>query len=163
MQKHYPAHWGMLLIVLSTLLTAWFVWLAVAEFKQGSTSSIWVGLYLLALVFGCALFTIRGYTVTPDAILVQRLLWSTRLPLAGLQSARFEPLRLWGRIHIRIGNGGFFSFSGWNYNPRLGFYRVFVTDHRRIVLLRYPNRTVAISPASPEEFVHDLTVASHLA
>jgi len=161
MQKHYSAHWGWLLIVLSTLLTAGCMWVAVAEFKQGSTSSIWMGLYLLALVVGCALFTIRGYTITPDAILVHRLLWATRLPRAGLQSAQFGPIR--PRINIRIGNGGFFSFSGWNYNPRLGLYRVFLTDHRRIVLLRYPNRAVAISPAAPEEFVRDLALASHAA
>ena len=161
MQKHYNAHWGWLLIVLSTLLTVWFVWLAIAELRQGSTSSNLVGLWLLALVVGCALFTIRGYTVTPDAILVQRLLWAIRVPLADLQSVQFGPIR--PRFNIRIGNGGFFSFSGWNYNPRLGLYRVFVTDHRRIVLLRYPNRNVAISPAAPEEFVHDLTVARYLA
>jgi hypothetical protein len=156
MQKHYNAHWGWLLIVLSTLLTVWFVWLAISEFKQGTTSSNWMGLYLLALVVGCALFTIRGYTITPDAILVHRLLWATRLPRAGLQSAQFGPIR--PRINIRIGNGGFFSFSGWNYNPRLGLYRVFLTDHRRIVLLRYANRAVAISPAAPEEFIHDLAI-----
>ncbi len=110
MQKHYNAHWGTLLIVLSTLLTVLLVWLAIAEFKQGTTSANWVGLYLLALVVGCALFTIRGYTITPDAILVHRLFWATRLPRAGLQSAQFEPFRLRG--NIRIGNGGFFSFSG---------------------------------------------------
>ena len=160
MQKYYPAHWGILLIVLSSLLTAACVWVAVAEFKQGTTSSNWMGLYLLALVVGCALFTIRGYTLTPDAILVHRLLWATRLPRAGLQSAQFVPVR--PGCSIRIGNGGFFSFSGWYYNTRLGLYRVFVTDHRRMVFLRYPNRLVAISPAAPEEFVHDLTVASHL-
>src|ERR1039457_3507670 len=160
MQKYYKAHWGTLLIVLSTLLTVWFLWLGFSEFKKGSTSANLVGLWLLALVVGCALFTIRGYTVTPDAILVQRLLWATRLPRAGLQSVQFGPVR--PRINIRIGNGGFFSFSGWNYNPRVGLYRVFVTDHRRIVLLRYTNRTVAISPAAPEEFVHDLTAATHL-
>jgi hypothetical protein len=77
-----------------------------------------------------------------------------------LQSAQFVPVR--PGCSIRIGNGGFFSFSGWYYNTRLGLYRVFVTDHRRMVFLRYPNRLVAISPAAPEEFVHDLTVASHL-
>jgi hypothetical protein len=161
MQKHYQAHWGWLLIVLSTLLTAGCVWFALAEFQQGSTSSIWMGLWLLALVVGCALFTIRGYTVTPDAILVHRLLWATRLPRAGLQSAQFVPVR--PGCSVRIGNGGFFSFSGWYYNTRLGLYRVFVTDHRRMVFLRYPNRLVAISPAAPEEFVHDLALASHAA
>src|ERR1017187_1555141 len=161
MRKYYPAHWGILLIVLSTVLTAWFLWGAFFEFKQGTTSANLVGLWLLALIVGCALFTIRGYTITSDAILVHRLFWATRLRRGGFQSARFEPFRLRG--NIRIGNGGFFSFSGWNYKPGLGFCRVFVTDHRRIVLLRYPNRLVAISPAAPEEFVHDLTVAGHLA
>ena len=161
MRKYYPAHWGMLLIVLSTLLTVLCVGLAISEFRQGSTSSIWVGLYLLALVAGSTLFTIRGYTIIPDAILVHRLLWATRLPRAGLQSAQFVPVR--PGCSIRIGNGGFFSFSGWYYNTRLGLYRVFVTDHRRMVFLRYPNRLVAISPADPEVFVHDLTAASHLA
>lgn len=161
MQKHYQAHWGWLLIILSTSLTTACMWSAFAEFKQGSTSSNWVGLWLLALVVGCALFTIRGYTITPDAILVHRLFWATRLPRAGLQSAQFEPFRLRG--NIRIGNGGFFSFSGWNYKPGLGLCRVFITDHRRVVLLRYPNRLVAISPAAPEEFVRDLALASHAA
>src|ERR1035438_6377101 len=82
------------------------------------------------------------YTITPDAILVRRLFWNTRLPLAGLQSARVElSPRRWG---IRIGNGGFFSFSGFHYTPGLGLWRVLVTDHRRLVVLRYPNPMVAI-------------------
>lgn len=158
--KRYKAHWGMLLIVLSSLLTAWCLGLAFVEFKQGGTS-FWTGLWLVALVVGCVLFTIRGYTVTPDAILVHRLLWATRVPRAGLQSAQVEPISLWGGI--RIGNGGFFSFTGWNYRPGSGFCRVYLTDRRRVVVLRYPNRKVAVSPAAPEEFVHDLAVPSHVA
>ena len=101
--KRYKAHWGMLLIVLSSLLTAWCLGLAFVEFKQGGTS-FWTGLWLVALVVGCVLFTIRGYTVTPDAILVHRLLWATRVPREGLQSAQVEPISLCGGI--RIGNGG---------------------------------------------------------
>jgi hypothetical protein len=158
--KRYEAHWGTLLVVVSSLLTALFLGLAFVEFKHGGTS-FWVGLWLLALVVGCALFAIRGYTVTPDAILVHRLLWSTRLPRAGLQSARVESLPIW--LVIRIGNGGFFSCTGWRYSPRLGFYRVFVTDRRHAVVLRYTNRTVVVSPTAPDEFVHDLAVPSRVA
>ena len=145
-----------MLVILSTLLTALCLGNAFAEFRHGGAESR-VGWLLVALVVGCALFIIRGYTVTPDAILVQRLFWNTRLPLAGLQSARVERTpRPWG---IRIGNGGFFSFSGFHYTPGLGFWRVLVTDHRRLVMLRYPNLMVAISPAAPEDFVQDLAVA----
>ena len=92
--KHYKAPWSPLLVSLSTLLTAVCLGNAFAEFRHGGAES-WVGWLLVALVVGCALFTIRGYTVTPDAI----------------------------------------------------------------VMLRYPNRMVAISPAAPEDFVHDLALA----
>jgi hypothetical protein len=103
---------------------------------------------------GCALFSIRGYTVAPEELLVHRLLWSTRIPLVGLQSARRESLPWWRGI--RIGNGGFFSFTGWRYGPGLGLYRVFVTNQPDRVVLRYPNRTVVVSPSPPEDFVREL-------
>jgi hypothetical protein len=53
---------------------------------------------LLAIVGCCALFTVRGYTVTPDA-----MPWSIRA----------------------FGNEGFFSLSGFYYNKLLGAYRAF--------------------------------------
>jgi hypothetical protein len=154
--KHYEAHWGPSLVVLSTLLTALCLGLAFAEFRREGISA-WVGWLLVGLVFGCALFAIRGYTVAPEELLVHRLLWSTRVPLAGLQSARRESLPWWRGI--RIGNGGFFSFTGWRYSPGLGLYRVFATNSRDRVVLRYPSRTVVVSPASPDDFVRELSPA----
>ena len=113
----------------------------------------------VALALGCALFTIRGYTITPDAILVHRLLWSTTLARAGLESARFVPHAM--RWSIRtFGNGGFFSFSGFYWNKALGAYRAYVTDPARTVVLHYrTSRTVLLSPAAPQDFVHDLGVS----
>jgi len=157
--KHYKAHWGTSLIVVSSLSTVVCLGIAFVLFKHGGTA-LWLGLSLLALIVGCALFAIRGYTVTPDAMLVHRLLWMTRLPLAGLQSARFEPNAM--RWSIRtFGNGGFFSFSGFYRNKLLGAYRAFVTDRHQTVVLRYGGRTVVVSPSAPEEFAHELV--SHAA
>jgi hypothetical protein len=153
--KHYKAYWSPFLIIMSTLLTALCLGLAFAEFRRHGASA-WVGWLLVALVIGCALFSIRGYTVAPEEVLVHRLLWSTRVPLAGLQSARREAHPWWRGI--RIGNGGFFSFTGWRYSPGLGFYRVFVTNQPDRVVLRYPNRTVVVSPSPPEDFVRELAV-----
>ena len=155
--KHYKAHWGALLVVMSTLLTALCLGLACAEFTRHGASA-WVGWLLLALVAGCALFSIRGYTVTPEAILIHRPLWTTRVPLAGLQSARRESVSMWRGI--RIGNGGFFSFTGWRYSPGLGLYRVFVTNGADRVVLRYPDRTVVVSPSPPEDFVRALAAGT---
>jgi hypothetical protein len=112
----------------------------------------------LGILFGTALFTIRGYSISSDSILVHRLLWSTVLPRAGLEWAQVEPDAMRGSLRT-FGNGGAFSFTGFYYNKRLGSYRAYVTDPRRTVVLRYANRRVVLSPASPEDFASDLALA----
>ncbi len=120
----------------------------------------WVVLLPFTIIAGGALFTIRGYMVTPDAVLVHRLFWTTRLPLTGLQSARFEPDAMSASIRT-FGNGGLFSFSGFFRNKALGTYRAFVTDPNRTVVLRFPSRTVVVSPSTPEDFVHEIGILKH--
>lgn len=128
---------------------------AIAMLLSGRAIRLWIALIPLVIVFGGALFTIRGYTVTADAILIHRLFWMTRLPLAGLQSAQFDPNAM--RCSIRLlGNGGLFSFAGFFRNKPLGIYRAFVTDPRQAVVLRFPARTVVVSPSDPERFVHQI-------
>jgi len=115
----------------------------------------WLAFLPLALVIGSAPFTIRGYSITSEAIMVHRLFWTTQLPIAGLQSVRFNPEAMSGSIRT-FGNGGMFSFTGFFRNKLLGSYRAFVTDPHRTVVLHYVSRTIVISPATPEEFVRDL-------
>ncbi len=126
--------------------------IAIVWRAHGFTWAAWAP---LGIIFGAALFTIRGYAVSPDVILVHRLFWKTRVPLAGLQSVRFEPDAMLGGIRT-FGNGGLFSFSGFFWNKTLGVYRAFVTDSRRAVVLRFPGGTVVVSPAAPEDFVREL-------
>ena len=120
----------------------------------------WLALAPLVMVFGGALFTIRSYSIQGDVILVHRLFWDTPLPVAGLLSAQADPAAMRGSLRL-CGNGGMFSFTGLFRNKTLGNYRAFVTDSRRAVVLRYPGRTVVLSPAEPEEFVRELPVADH--
>ena len=149
--KTYKAHWGIPLIIISSLITILFADLA---YDAAIHARVVSGMLLLAFLIGCALFTIRGYTVTPDAILIQRLFWATRLPLTGLQSAKFEPRAM--RWSIRCGNGGAFSITGFYWSKSLGIYRAFVTDLRRTVVLRFTSRTVVVSPSTPAEFAREL-------
>ncbi|MGA2853961.1 MAG: PH domain-containing protein [Verrucomicrobiota bacterium] len=154
--KYHKAPWSPLLILMSIGLTILCGGMAFRFFVRGNSMEIMIGVGMLAITFGCALFTIRGYTITQNALLVHRLLWNTRLSLGGLKSAQFELGAMrWG---IRCGNGGFFSFTGLFYNRKLGFHRAFVTDHIRTVVLRYIHRTVVVSPADPEAFVRDLAI-----
>ena len=163
--KRYAAPWSKLLIVMSMLVTVLClgisatVWWESAA-KRPSSPPCWLAVLPLVILFGAAPFTIRGYAITPDAILVHRLLWDTQLPRVGLESAQVEPDAM--RRSLRtFGNGGGFSFSGFYYNKRLGSYRAFVTDLHRTVVLRYAKRRVVVSPAAPEDFVRDLAVPGH--
>lgn len=154
--NYYKAPWGLSLIIVSSLLTVLCLGAAYMSCMQ---SHPLFALLMLALPASFALFSIRGYTVTPDAILIHRLFWATRLPLAGLQSARFQPRAM--RWSMRCGNGGFFSITGFFRSKLLGNYRAFVTDLRQTVVLRYTGHTVVVSPFSAQEFVHELVATQH--
>lgn len=156
--KNYKAPWGTLLIVVSSLTTVLCVGIAGAFVAIGHGALPWVAALPLGLLATAVLFTIRGYAVTSDAILVRRLLWTTRLPLTGLQSVQFQPDAMHGSIRA-FGNGGLFSFTGFFSSRALGGYRAYVTDVHRTVVLRFASSTVVVSPSAPEEFVRDVDVA----
>ena len=160
--KIYNAPWGRSLRFVSMfcVVLGFIIPTAVYYFdKRGPVNWLPVtGLYW-GMMLVAALFVIRGYSVDSGALLVRRLLWTTRLPLPGLQSAEFMPgvmrgsLRLWG-------NGGMLSITGWYRNRTLGNYRAFVTDLNRTVVLRFEKRAVVISPENPEQFLAETSPAA---
>lgn len=158
--KNYPAPWSTLLKIVSVLATLLLLGLAFFPLTAALRAPglfLGVRIFLLALLPGCALFTVRGYRITPEAILVQRLFWTTRLPRAGLQTAAFVPNAMRGSLRT-CGIGGLFSFSGFFWSKTLRAYRAYVTDQSRTVILRYADRTVVVSPGQPENFVRELAL-----
>jgi hypothetical protein len=150
--KTYHAPWGRALVVISSLLVV----LAVASvvgwplfFGAEMMLAQWA---LPAIVLCCLPFIIRGYAITDDAILIRRLFWTMRLDRRGLKSAQSLPRAMTKSLRT-CGNGGAFSFTGWYWSKSLGFYRAFVTDLKRTVVLRFENRTVVVSPGDPAGFV----------
>lgn len=113
------------------------------------------------LVLGSTLlFTVRGYSISGDYLLIRRLLWTTRVDLSGIRSAAVDPDAMKGSIRT-LGNGGLFSFSGRFRNRRLGSYRAFVTDQTSCVVLVTDRGTMVVSPSSPEYFVELVRSAIH--
>ncbi|HKE95832.1 MAG TPA: PH domain-containing protein [Povalibacter sp.] len=106
----------------------------------------------LVLLLGALPFMVRGYVLTKDAIVVRRLGWRTHLPLADLKSVTGDAEAMRGSLRL-LGNGGLFSFSGEFWNRRLGRFRALATDPQRAVVLRYPKRTVVITPHDPQYFI----------
>jgi hypothetical protein len=159
--KTYQAPWGRSLIVVSSLLVALCVANVVlfqVHFQDGHREMVALGQWALPVIVLCCLpFMIRGYAITDDAILIRRLFWTTRLDRAGLRSAEVIPKAMHKSLRT-CGNGGGFSFAGWYWNKSLGFYRAFVTDLNRTVVLRFGKRTVVVSPDEPEDFVEHLNL-----
>lgn len=154
----YAAKWGGAVVAVSILATLLCIVVIVVLAIDARDAVAWFALIPIAVIVGAALFTVRGYAVTGDAILVRRLCWNTRLPRAGLQSARIEPDAM--RRSIRsFGNGGLFGYTGYFRNKNLGAYRAFVTDTKATVVLRYADRIIVVSPATPQAFVDALGVA----
>ena len=157
--KHFKAPWATSLRVISVFATLLCLALPIGSLAIHSmprSVAIVYAILAIVLIGGAALFCVRGYVVRPDCLLVERLFWDTRLPLAGLESARFEPNAL--RWSIRTcGNGGFFSFTGWYWNKTLRTYKAFVTDPKRAVVLRFAGRTIVVSPDLPDDFIREIS------
>lgn len=159
--KTYQAPWGKPLVICSGILVV----LAVACILAAAFMRPYIAPGFLApfaqwllpmIVVSCLPFMIRSYAITEDAILIRRLFWTTRLGRSGLKSAEVVPKAMNKSLRT-CGNGGGFSFTGWYWNKPLGFYRAFVTDLNRTVVLRFEKRTVVVSPGEPEDFVKELT------
>lgn len=157
----FPARWGRPLIVVSVICTVLCLALGIGAGLLPEIPGITTGItafaqaLLLSLIPLCALFVVRGYAITPDAVLIRRAFWWTRLPRKELTSAEVVPNAM--RRALRVcGNGGFYSVTGFFWSRSLGHFRPYVTDLSRTVVLRFGCRTVVLSPEDPEEFVRAL-------
>jgi len=145
----FKAPWSRSLVLLSWGST---LVLLVATGVLYAHGPAWVVPLPLLVLAGTAPFTIRGYEVGTDSLVVRRLFWDTILPLAGLVSAEADPRAMKGSLRT-AGNGGLFSFTGYYSNRALGDYRALVTDPARAVVLRFPTETLVVSPEDPQAFV----------
>jgi len=159
---HFRAPWSKSLIVASTFATLVCLGVSYALWTLLVDASLeplrfWLALLPLAIILICAVFTVRGYSITNNALLIDRLFWTTRIPLTEFQSAKFDPDATRGSIRT-FGNGGFFSFTGYFRNKELGSYRAFMTDRRRAVVLRFLDQVVVVSPDRPQDFVETISM-----
>ena len=100
-------------------------------------------------------FMIRGYFVTNQKLLIQRLGWSSEENLKNLLSVEVDPEAM--RKSIRVfGNGGLFCFAGRFRNRKLGAYRAYATAPHLAVVLRFTDRVIVVTPGDPSEFASKL-------
>ncbi len=155
--RRFGAPWGKLLIVMTAIGCITLIGLPILTLSvMPSDDAPEYVRILMIVVFPLilaitALFTVRSFDVHQDVILVRRLLWSSRLAYEGLRSVEVDPDAMKGSIRT-MGNGGLFSFTGLYRSKRLGNFRAYATDMKCSVILKYEDRTVVVTPESPEEF-----------
>ena len=163
----FGAPWSGLLKVMSALAAA--LLLAVGVSLQYASPRLQPGagglpvrlaaIAIWGVLLGAALFTVRGYELTPSELLVQRLLWATRIPLQDLRAAWADPAAMKGSLRL-FGNGGLFAINGVFSNGSLGRYRAFATAPKNSVVLKFTWRTVVVTPDDPQEFLGILALNS---
>jgi MFS family permease len=84
-----------------------------------------------------------------------------RRPLSGLVEVVRDPEVLKGAFKL-WGNGGVGAIRGCFRSKRLGKFEAFLTDTEHAVVLRWPDRVVAVSPADPEFFIYSARKAAGL-
>lgn len=136
--------WTVMIVIRLTFLpdrVAWVRWLVGA-----------IGI-LIPVVFW--LWKIREYRLEDGHLIIQQGGWSDRLPLAELKEFCADPKAMKGIKQI-FGNGCMFAIYGFYWNKTLGYFRVYASDLKRAVILRFSHRTIVISPDSPEDFLRAL-------
>ncbi len=156
----HAAPWGATLRITTWAVAGLLavVWCLIFQSPQAAGWPRRLGLAIPPVMIAVgALFTVRGYELRAGELRVARLLWTTSVSLAGLKSVEANPLASRGSLRL-WGNGGFFSFSGWYANQRLGRYRMFATDPARSVVLSFAGRRpIVVTPEDPARFVGELT------
>lgn len=103
-----------------------------------------------------ACWMIRGFVLSGDSLLIQRLGWQSRLDLTELVSAEADPEAMAKSLRT-FGNGGLFCFCGRFRNTKLGAYRAYATDPKRSVVLKFQDQTVVVTPDRPDDFVASIS------
>jgi hypothetical protein len=92
-----------------------------------------------------------GYRVGPDGVYVERKI--------GAKVVRYRDIRAVDRMSRSVkgltfgGSNGLFGRFGRFWNPRLGLYRLFLTNTSSVVWLATTDGWVAVSPDRPDDFV----------
>ena len=165
MQRFAAAPWPTSLKVLSGVGTILLlaVWVGAEQGVPARGAAHWVGTFMTwlppALLVGALLFTVRGYGIGAGELRVERLLWSTVIPLEATPRAWHDPQAIRHSVKV-FGNGGLYAFTGLYRSKSLGRYRLFGTDPARAVIVQLPGRTVVVTPELPHAFVQCLSQAA---
>ncbi len=108
-----------------------------------------VGLFVVLPVFFFQRSRVARFRIEENCLVLGR----KRYPLESLVSIARDPEILRWAFR-KAGNGGLGAISGRYWSRRVGKFDAFLTGAENAVVLRWADKTVAVSPSDPEFFIY---------
>lgn len=141
------------LLLVATFVGLWFSFKYARADMKTLIGTPAAGVPLISLVVMVPLFLYERSKVARFAIRDSRLvLGGTSYPLEGLVEIARDPEIMRRAIKL-MGNGGLGAFRGRFWSKRIGTFHAFLSSPEDAVVLRWPDRVVAVSPADAEFFM----------
>ena len=119
--------------------------------RTGDIQWLFLSLPFTGMFWFASRFAPTGYRLAVDGIHVERRGGGRRLipygEIRGVDQQRRSTSGL-----TFMGSNGLFGRFGSFWNPRLGFFRLFLTNTNEVVWLSTAGGFVALSPERPDEF-----------
>jgi len=149
MRKQFRAPWDLLLIVVTTGISVFLIWLYYIIPGLFQTVITW------GIILGCAAYGIYGYSIQDGKLLVLRLGWAKGIPFSEIIDVEVKPNAMMGSIRT-WGIGGMFGYIGYFNNRILKSYKAYATHRRKTVVVSTKDHLIVVTPDDPEEFVASL-------
>ena len=129
--------------------------------KDSLSALRWGGLIVLPLLVALA-FAPRGYGIDGSTLRVRLVAAAFTYDLKQLSEASLVDVRdAFGAGTWRVfGVGGLFGYYGYFKSPKLGKFLAFVTARDELVLLRFGNKVLVLSPHNARDFLQQVQAAS---
>ncbi len=103
------------------------------------------------------LFSVTGYSLENDTLLVKRPLWTTEIVLPPGAVTQEEPEIRNGLLKV-MGNGGMFGYTGGFRNRKLGSFRAYATNwsHAVSITSETDSFSIVVSPENPALFIQSI-------
>jgi hypothetical protein len=119
--------------------------------RDGDPRWLFVALPVMLALWVFGRLAPSGYRLGPDGVHVQRRAGDVVVPYRSILAVDTEWRSLTGLT--MMGSRGIFGHFGRFWSPRLGHYRLYLTNQRQVVWLATQQGWVAVSPDRAEEFV----------
>ncbi len=115
---------------------------------------IFLGLPFTLVLFVVARLAPIGYRLAGDGVHVERRAGPRVIPYPSIRQVDRLPREVRG-ISVTASKGVFGRFGRF-WNPRLGFYRLFLTNTDAVVWLLTTEGLIGLSPDRPDQFIERL-------